>query len=182
MAERRGRASAAAEQAAAGPWLTPAALLLPGMDFYANQSLFGVPLVADWANLTAEERRFHQILRVMQEVERPALRQLSLQGSLLIGAFFVLATVCGIVGNVTVIIAVALDRTMRRSAMNLLLLNLAVADVCNLLTSSLEWSPAMIFGFPAWAFPAALCPLTRYLECAFLFASILTQLTVCVER
>jgi hypothetical protein len=39
----------------------------------------------------------------------------------------------------------------------------------NLITIVLEWSPAVIYGYPAWDFPAFLCPLTRYVECTFLF-------------
>ena len=69
----------------------------------------------------------------------------------------------------------------------------------NLMITVVEWSPAVLkisramfffvrltfmhfYGYPAFDLPPFLCPLTRYLECTFLFASILTQLIVCVER
>ncbi|CAD5215380.1 unnamed protein product [Bursaphelenchus okinawaensis] len=135
----------------------------------------------DMSNLTQDEARLHQILMKFRPKNEPS-RLISVEWSVAIGIFFVVTTICGLMGNFTVILAIAADRGMRKSAMNLLLLNLAVADVCNLVTIILEWSPALVYGYPAWEFPAFLCPMTRYLECAFLFASILTQLIVCVER
>uniref|UniRef100_A0A914I4W0 G-protein coupled receptors family 1 profile domain-containing protein n=1 Tax=Globodera rostochiensis TaxID=31243 RepID=A0A914I4W0_GLORO len=93
--------------------------------------------------------------------------------SALFAVLFTLLTLAGLLGNGLVIGAVCSDRRMRRSAMNILLLNLAFADLLNLLATSVEWSQTL----PSWT-----CPLLRYSECMFLFASILTQLTVCVER
>ncbi|CAD5221334.1 unnamed protein product [Bursaphelenchus xylophilus] len=137
--------------------------------------------IGNISNLSGDEALLHQILMKFQPKQSPS-RLISVGWSIAIGAFFVLTTICGLIGNFMVILAISADRGMRKSAMNLLLLNLAVADVCNLLTIILEWSPAMIYGYPAWDFPAFLCPMTRYLECSFLFASILTQSMVCVER
>uniref|UniRef100_A0A914BWR7 G-protein coupled receptors family 1 profile domain-containing protein n=1 Tax=Acrobeloides nanus TaxID=290746 RepID=A0A914BWR7_9BILA len=71
---------------------------------------------------------------------------------------------------------------MRRSVMNMLLLNLAIADALNLITTTVEWTPTIILGYTAWIFPNFLCPIARYFECVFLFTSIMTQLIVCIER
>jgi hypothetical protein len=135
------------------------------------------------AGLTPEEEYFHRILMKYQPPsDLYRTRLISVTWSAIFGTFVGTATLLGLIGNIIVIIAIAGDKIMRRSGMNLLLLNLAIADLFNLLTIVLEWSPAVIYGYPAWDWPAILCPLARYLECTFLFTSILTQLTVCVER
>uniref|UniRef100_A0A1I7XT19 G_PROTEIN_RECEP_F1_2 domain-containing protein n=1 Tax=Heterorhabditis bacteriophora TaxID=37862 RepID=A0A1I7XT19_HETBA len=95
---------------------------------------------------------------------------------------FVVLTIIGVLGNLVVIIAISGDSKMRRSVMNILLLNLAIADLSNLLLTTCEWVPPVFAGTGAWSLPEALCPICRYLECLFLFASISTQLIVCVER
>uniref|UniRef100_A0A0N5AP81 G_PROTEIN_RECEP_F1_2 domain-containing protein n=1 Tax=Syphacia muris TaxID=451379 RepID=A0A0N5AP81_9BILA len=94
----------------------------------------------------------------------------------------VLLTIFGMFGNLMVIIAIGGDRKMRKAAMNILLINLAVADLLNLIILSIEWSQVIIFGRNIWILPGFLCPIVRYLECLFLFSSIMTQLIVCVER
>ncbi|KAI6176885.1 Neuropeptide receptor 15 [Aphelenchoides bicaudatus] len=133
--------------------------------------------------LTPEEEYFRSILMKYQPNDlAPRARLISVSWSATLGAFFIISTLFGLIGNTCVIIAIAGDKVMRRSAMNILLLNLAVADMLNLIIIVLEWYPAVVFGFPAWDLPAFLCPLTRFLECTFLFASILTQLGVCIER
>uniref|UniRef100_A0A915E7C1 G-protein coupled receptors family 1 profile domain-containing protein n=1 Tax=Ditylenchus dipsaci TaxID=166011 RepID=A0A915E7C1_9BILA len=109
-------------------------------------------------------------------------RLVSIPWSTSFGSLFVLLTTIGLIGNTIVIIAIAGDKKMRKSVMNMLLLNLAVADALNLITTTVEWTHTIVLGYPAWVFPSMLCPLARYLECVFLFTSILTQLTVCVER
>nr|Q09638.3 RecName: Full=Neuropeptide receptor 15 [Caenorhabditis elegans] len=96
--------------------------------------------------------------------------------------FFIILSVVGIIGNVIVIYAIAGDRNMRKSVMNILLLNLAVADLANLIFTIPEWIPPVFFGSTDWLFPSFLCPVCRYLECVFLFASISTQMIVCIER
>uniref|UniRef100_A0A1I8BAF6 G_PROTEIN_RECEP_F1_2 domain-containing protein n=1 Tax=Meloidogyne hapla TaxID=6305 RepID=A0A1I8BAF6_MELHA len=103
---------------------------------------------------------------------------------LVFGSLFSLLTIVGLCGNALVIVAILGDRKMRRSVMNLLLLNLAVADALNLATTSLEWTPTIASGSRTWIpwLPHCLCPVVRYFECVFLFTSILTQLMVCIER
>uniref|UniRef100_A0A7E4WD43 G_PROTEIN_RECEP_F1_2 domain-containing protein n=1 Tax=Panagrellus redivivus TaxID=6233 RepID=A0A7E4WD43_PANRE len=122
------------------------------------------------------------LLKPIVEATSEMKRLVSLPWSTFFGSLFVILTAIGLLGNVVVIIAISGDRKMRKSVMNMLLLNLAVADALNLITTMVEWTPTIIFGFPLWIFPTFLCPLARYLECVFLFTSISTQLVVCVER
>uniref|UniRef100_A0A9J2PEB5 G-protein coupled receptors family 1 profile domain-containing protein n=1 Tax=Ascaris lumbricoides TaxID=6252 RepID=A0A9J2PEB5_ASCLU len=109
-------------------------------------------------------------------------RLVSIPSSLLFGLLLLILTIVGLVGNVVVIIAIGGDRKMRRTAMNMLLFNLAVADALNLITTTVEWSNTVLLGSPEWVLPPIFCPIARYLEITFLFASIMTQLIVCVER
>jgi hypothetical protein len=53
-----------------------------------------------------------------------------------------------------------------------------------LVTTAVEWTPTIALGSPAWPawLPRCLCPVARYFECVFLFTSILTQLTIALER
>ncbi|PAV84969.1 hypothetical protein WR25_12891 [Diploscapter pachys] len=95
---------------------------------------------------------------------------------------FSLLTLIGVLGNLIVIYAIAGDKKMRSSVMNILLLNLAVADLLNLVFTSSEWLSPVTLGTTQWLWPAFLCSVCRYLECVFLFTSISTQLIVCVER
>uniref|UniRef100_A0A914I5X3 G-protein coupled receptors family 1 profile domain-containing protein n=1 Tax=Globodera rostochiensis TaxID=31243 RepID=A0A914I5X3_GLORO len=109
-------------------------------------------------------------------------RLISSSAVLTFGSLFSLLTVVGLLGNLLVMIAIIGHKQMRRSVMNLLLLNLAIADALNLVATTAEWVPTLRHGGPVWELPAVLCPVIRYLECVFLFTSILTQLVVCVER
>uniref|UniRef100_A0A1I7UHY5 G_PROTEIN_RECEP_F1_2 domain-containing protein n=1 Tax=Caenorhabditis tropicalis TaxID=1561998 RepID=A0A1I7UHY5_9PELO len=98
-----------------------------------------------------------------------------------IGLFIILSVV-GIIGNVIVIFAIAGDRNMRKSVMNIFLLNLAVADLANIIFTIPEWISPAFFKTHDWLLPSLMCPMCRYLECVFLFASISTQMIVCIER
>lgn len=58
----------------------------------------------------------------------------------------------------------------------------AMADVLNLLVGIVEWLPLLLLQYRGWKLAEVLCPVCRYLECVFLFASISTQIIVCIER
>lgn len=107
------------------------------------------------AVLTPEEEYFYKILMKFQQPSEMASRTrlISVELSAFVGTFFICSTLFGLIGNAAVIIAIAGDKIMRRSAMNILLLNLAVADMLNLITIILEWSPAVVHGYPAFDFP-----------------------------
>lgn len=93
---------------------------------------------------------------------------------------FTVIGLVGIIGNSLVILAVACDTKMRRSAMNVLLLNLAIADCCNLIVCIPEIAVALMER--GWILPWPSCSILRYLEVLFLYTSVLTQVAVCIER
>lgn len=93
--------------------------------------------------------------------------------------FFVVG-IAGILGNFLVVYAVVCDRKMRSSVTNLLISNLAIADLL-----------IMVFGIPeiiqfmmnrGWVLDAHLCKFNRFVLVASLYASVLTLISICVER
>lgn len=106
--------------------------------------------------------------------------QLHLAEIVIFSGIFILISVAGVVGNILVIVAVAGDSKMRKSTMNALLLNLAAADLCNVVTCI----PQFIFQLwnRGWLMPYELCPFFRFAERVFLYTSLLTQLAVGIER
>lgn len=93
--------------------------------------------------------------------------------------FFVVGFV-GILGNSLVIIVILIDRKMRNSVTNLFIMNLAVADLL-----------IMLFGIPeivqfmlnrGWLLGAILCKLDRFILVLSLYVSVLSLVSVCIER
>lgn len=98
------------------------------------------------------------------------------------GLLIGIMTAIGVVANVVVVWAILSDRKMRRSAMNMLLLNLAVADIIFLVAHSTFWLQRMIMRAAGWYLPLFLCPVTFYAMAASIMVSILTYLVISVER
>ncbi|KAK3601039.1 hypothetical protein CHS0354_029263 [Potamilus streckersoni] len=93
--------------------------------------------------------------------------------------FFIIGAV-GIIGNSLVIFAVIFSRKMRGSMTNLLITNLAVADLA-----------IMVLGIPeivqfmmnkGWTFDSLTCRINRYILVTSLYGSVLTLISLCVER
>ena len=93
--------------------------------------------------------------------------------------FFVICVV-GICGNSFVVCAVVCNKKMRTSMTNLLITNLAFADLL-----------IMVFGIPetilfmldqGWLFNRTACKANRYVMVTSLYGSVLTLIALCVER
>ncbi|KAK7115739.1 hypothetical protein V1264_001558 [Littorina saxatilis] len=98
----------------------------------------------------------------------------------LFSTLFCIVGLVGMAGNVLVVYIVLNDKKMRKSVTNLLILNLAVAD-----------SLLMVFGVPeivqfmldrGWLLGGVACKVNRSVLVAALYASVLTLVSVCVER
>lgn len=95
-------------------------------------------------------------------------------------AIFIVIGLIGIGGNVLVIVSVMCNKKMRTSMTNLLITNLAAADLL-----------IMIFGIPeiiefmknnGWTMNLVACKVNRYILVSALYGSILTLLALSVER
>ena len=93
--------------------------------------------------------------------------------------FFVIGVI-GIMGNLLVVSAVVCSKKMRGSMTNLLITNLAFADLL-----------IMVLGIPeiiqfmmnkGWTFDTVVCRINRYVLVAALYGSVLTLISLCVER
>ena len=98
----------------------------------------------------------------------------------LLSLLFIVIGLVGLLGNCLVIIVILLDRKMRQSVTNIFIMNLAVADLL-----------IMLFGVPeilqfmlnrGWLLGPALCKLNRYILVVALYVSILSLVSVCIER
>lgn len=97
-------------------------------------------------------------------------------------SIFTTAFAFGFAGNLLVIISILANRSMRNSSMNFILLNLAVADLLNLILNVPDISQLLKHWSYDYPFGDAICRLFRFGGVFGLYASVLFQATVCVER
>ncbi|KAI1707485.1 7 transmembrane receptor (rhodopsin family) domain-containing protein [Ditylenchus destructor] len=109
-------------------------------------------------------------------------RGVSILFSSIFGGTLGIVTWVGIVANIFVLVAILGDRKMRNSAMNLLLMNLAVTDLLYLITFTSTWVPVVIYGLHVWFLPWYMCPIVRWLTNVLLDGSVGTYTAICLER
>ncbi|XP_060068833.1 neuropeptide receptor 15-like [Ylistrum balloti] len=94
-------------------------------------------------------------------------------------AFFIVG-LTGIVGNALVIYVILADKKMRQSMTNMLIINLAIAD-----------GIVLVFGIPeivqfmlnrGWILGEVMCRLERTLLVVGLYVSVMTLVSLCIER
>lgn len=104
----------------------------------------------------------------------------SIEVVIICSLIFILIGVIGIGGNLLVIISVMCNKKMRTSMTNLLITNLAVADLI-----------IMVFGIPeiiefmknnGWTLNLVTCKVNRYILVSALYGSILSLQALSVER
>ena len=93
---------------------------------------------------------------------------------------FCIIGIIGIVGNTLVIFIILWDRKMRRSVTNLFIMNLAVSDLLIMLIGIPEIVMFMINR--GWLLGTIMCKTQRYVLVFSLYSSVITQVSVCVER
>lgn len=97
-------------------------------------------------------------------------------------AIFATIFAVGFAGNLLVIISILVDRSMRQSSMNVILLNLALADLLNLCVNIPDISHMIAEWSYNYPFGDLTCRLLRFGGIHSLYASLLFQVAVCVER
>ncbi|XP_077553017.1 neuropeptide receptor 15-like [Haemaphysalis longicornis] len=97
-----------------------------------------------------------------------------------LASLFAVIGASGVLGNAFVVCAVLGDRDMRGSVTNLFILNLALSD----LTIMLACVPDIVLFIRnrGWELSLGLCKALRFLEVMALYASVMTLVSVCVER
>lgn len=93
--------------------------------------------------------------------------------------FFIIGVV-GVVGNSLVIFAVLLNRKMRTSMTNLLITNLAIADLVILLLGIPE--TILFMTNKGWTLDKMACKSNRFILVTALYGSVLTLIALCIER
>lgn len=97
---------------------------------------------------------------------------LSMALKCLFGLMFIVIILIGILGNIFVA-TIILAQKLYSSSINLFLLNLVIADLGNLLACCPDVAQTLIDR--GWRLPDQLCPLLRFLQEYFLYASVLLQ-------
>ncbi|XP_064651669.1 neuropeptide receptor 15-like [Lineus longissimus] len=94
--------------------------------------------------------------------------------------FFSLILVVGIIGNLLVIYAILSDRKMRSSVTNLFIINLAIADFLIMIFGVTD---VVLFAIDrGWLLGEPLCKFQRFIMTCGLYVSVMTLLSLCVER
>lgn len=93
--------------------------------------------------------------------------------------FCVIGTV-GLIGNSLVIIVILCDRKMRQSVTNIFILNLATADFIIMLAGIPEIVQFMLNR--GWLLGPVFCKMNRFVLVVCLYVSILSLVSVCIER
>ncbi|KAH6938525.1 hypothetical protein HPB50_010271 [Hyalomma asiaticum] len=97
-----------------------------------------------------------------------------------LASLFAAIGITGVLGNAFVVCAVLGDRDMRSSVTNLFILNLALSD----LTILLACVPDIVLFIRnrGWELGLGMCRALRFIEVMALYASVMTLVSVCVER
>jgi len=99
--------------------------------------------------------------------------------SIVVPTVFALIIVLGFLGNMLVILVITLNKKMRSST-NLLILNLAVADLSFLLIC--VPFTAYKYTHPVWIFGNAWCKITNYFSYVCVWASVYTLVLMSLDR
>lgn len=99
--------------------------------------------------------------------------------SIVVPIFFGLIVVVGLIGNSLVVLVVALNQQMR-STTNLLIINLAVADLLFIIFC--VPFTATDYVLPSWPFGEVWCKIVQYLIVVTAYASVYTLVLMSVDR
>lgn len=100
--------------------------------------------------------------------------------SFILAAVYTTTGLLGLLGNVLVIFVILHEAKMRRSATNLLILNMAVADA-NIMLLGLPEIAQFVSG-SGWVLGLGACKALRFHMVTCLYVSVLSLTAVCVER
>jgi hypothetical protein len=108
------------------------------------------------------------------------LRAAPPEAVIVLSILFCVIGLIGLLGNFLIIYVILADRKMRRSATNIFIINLAVADFLIMALGIPEITQFMLNR--GWILGTGLCKGFRYTLVLSLYVSVLTLVGVCVER
>lgn len=99
---------------------------------------------------------------------------------ILLSLLFCIIGTAGLIGNSLVIIVILFDRKMRQSVTNIFIMNLAAADFIIMFVGVPEIVQFMMNR--GWLLGPTMCKVNRFVLVVCLYVSILSLVSVCVER
>ncbi|CAD6189210.1 unnamed protein product [Caenorhabditis auriculariae] len=123
------------------------------------------------------------LLDILSTASPPALECLSCHPKayfIIFGIIFSVIICVGVIGNVFIIFVIICDKKLMNSSVNQFLLNLAFADLGNLIFCSPD--TILVLVDRGWLLPDFACHVLRFLQEYFLYASVLLQMAIGVER
>ncbi|CAG5135076.1 unnamed protein product [Candidula unifasciata] len=97
-----------------------------------------------------------------------------------LSVLFFIIVVVGIVGNCLVVVVIVKDVKMRQSVTNLLIINLALADLTIMLLGIPEIILFMVNR--GWLLGSVACHVNRFIMVASLYSSVISLAVLCIER
>lgn len=120
------------------------------------------------------------IMNSSSDSDRFDLENITLTEIIPISVVFGMVGLVGIVGNTLVVFIVLCDAKMRMSMTNILIVNVAVSDLCILTCGIPEIVQFMLN--KGWLMSVEMCKVQRSVLVAALYTSVMTLLALCVER
>ncbi|XP_059163227.1 neuropeptide receptor 15-like [Physella acuta] len=132
------------------------------------------------ADATSWPVSFSQDINTTVDLSTQSDIVVSLAGTVGLSLLFFAIVFIGIIGNCLVIVVILTDQKMRQSVTNLLIINLAMADLI-----------IMVFGVPeivmfmmsrGWLLGSVACKVNRYILVVALYSSVISLVVLCIER
>ena len=107
---------------------------------------------------------------------------ISLSARAIIGTLLGAGFLFGVFGNVLVLFAICLDKTLRRIKGNLMILSLAVTDLLMVSLPMPVLGVHFVLHWPQWNFGETMCRITVYVTSVSGFVSVFTMLFIAIDR
>ena len=105
-----------------------------------------------------------------------------LSWKIVMGILLLFGVISGLIGNILVLVAILLDKTLRSKIANVMILNLAVTDFLMSLIPMPVLGVNFVFDWPEWKFGDVTCKVTVYIANVCGFVSVLTMVLIAFDR
>lgn len=138
------------------------------------------PFGYNWTETTSNSTSMENVTGILSSPGDSADPPVALGTIIILSILFIFIGVLGIVGNSLVITVILIDRKMRQSVTNVFIMNLAIAD----LLIMISFIPDIIQFIlnRGWLLGVGMCKFNRYILVTCLYVSVLSLVSVCIER